>query len=147
MLEVLMSVVEDLAVIAQQEEVMRWNAFDADVAWRLGRARRGRDGGDRNRRAGAVYGRNGGCDAGAGRLDSAEAEHGATVRTQLLRRGTDARTRRRDDGSTPWPDACGLRGPRRRISGMGARRWRRGQRDCLGVAAAGRPQSGSRGDG
>lgn len=31
-----MSVVEDLAVIARQEEVLRWEGFDADVAWRLG---------------------------------------------------------------------------------------------------------------
>ena len=31
-----MSVVEDLAVIARQEEVLRWDGFDADVAWRLG---------------------------------------------------------------------------------------------------------------
>ena len=31
-----MSVVDDLVVIAQQEELLRWDAFDADVAWRLG---------------------------------------------------------------------------------------------------------------
>lgn len=31
-----MSVVEDLAVIARQEELLRWDGFDADVAWRLG---------------------------------------------------------------------------------------------------------------
>jgi len=36
MREVLMTVVEDLAVIARQEEVLRWDGFDADVAWRLG---------------------------------------------------------------------------------------------------------------
>ena len=35
-----MSVVEDLAVIARQEEVLRWDGFDADVAWRLGSAMR-----------------------------------------------------------------------------------------------------------
>jgi uncharacterized protein (UPF0303 family) len=27
---------DDLAVIARQEELLRWDAFDADVAWRLG---------------------------------------------------------------------------------------------------------------
>ena len=31
-----MSVEEDLAMIAQQEELLRWDGFDADVAWRLG---------------------------------------------------------------------------------------------------------------
>src|SRR3954447_12827625 len=31
-----MSVVDDLAVIARQEELLRWDGFDADVAWRLG---------------------------------------------------------------------------------------------------------------
>jgi uncharacterized protein (UPF0303 family) len=31
-----MSVEEDLAVITQQEELLRWDGFDADVAWRLG---------------------------------------------------------------------------------------------------------------
>ncbi|HEY5331000.1 MAG TPA: heme-degrading domain-containing protein [Acidobacteriaceae bacterium] len=31
-----MGAVEDLAVIARQEEVLRWDGFDADVAWRLG---------------------------------------------------------------------------------------------------------------
>jgi uncharacterized protein (UPF0303 family) len=36
MREVLMSVVEDLAMIARQEELLRWDGFDADVAWRLG---------------------------------------------------------------------------------------------------------------
>jgi uncharacterized protein (UPF0303 family) len=31
-----MGVDEDLAVMARQEELLRWDAFDADVAWRLG---------------------------------------------------------------------------------------------------------------
>jgi uncharacterized protein (UPF0303 family) len=29
-------VAEDLAVIARQEELLRWDSFDADTAWRLG---------------------------------------------------------------------------------------------------------------
>jgi len=35
-----MGAVEDLAVIARQEELLRWDGFDADVAWRLGGAMR-----------------------------------------------------------------------------------------------------------
>jgi uncharacterized protein (UPF0303 family) len=35
-----MGAVEDLAVIARQEEMLRWDGFDADVAWRLGSAMR-----------------------------------------------------------------------------------------------------------
>lgn len=31
-----MGAVEDLAVITRQEELLRWDGFDADVAWRLG---------------------------------------------------------------------------------------------------------------
>jgi uncharacterized protein (UPF0303 family) len=31
-----MSVVDDLVTIARQEELLRWDGFDADVAWRLG---------------------------------------------------------------------------------------------------------------
>jgi uncharacterized protein (UPF0303 family) len=31
-----MSVEDDLVVIAEQEALLRWDAFDADVAWRLG---------------------------------------------------------------------------------------------------------------
>ncbi|HZL25916.1 MAG TPA: heme-degrading domain-containing protein [Acidobacteriaceae bacterium] len=31
-----MGALEDLAVIARQEELLRWEGFDADVAWRLG---------------------------------------------------------------------------------------------------------------
>ncbi len=31
-----MSVADDLVVIGRQEELLRWDAFDADVAWRLG---------------------------------------------------------------------------------------------------------------
>jgi uncharacterized protein (UPF0303 family) len=33
---VLVSIDEDLAVIARQEELLRWDGFDADTAWRLG---------------------------------------------------------------------------------------------------------------
>jgi len=35
-----MGAAEDLAVIARQEELLRWDGFDADVAWRLGGAMR-----------------------------------------------------------------------------------------------------------
>ncbi len=31
-----MNPVDDLLVIGKQEELLRWDAFDADVAWRLG---------------------------------------------------------------------------------------------------------------
>ena len=31
-----MGVVEDLAVIARQEELLRWDGFDAETAWRVG---------------------------------------------------------------------------------------------------------------
>ena len=145
-----MGAVEDLAVIARQEEVLRWDGFDADVAWRLGGVMRemlrergagGAGGTVEIEVAGQVLFTAATVGATPGQADWIRRKRN-TVRRFARSSYAVGRLLERD-GETmegaAWADAGGLCGAWRRVSGVGEGCRVCGLDYCVGDAAEGRP--------